>query len=238
MKQAKDFRFRQFTISQERATHKVGTDGVLLGAWVGVSGVTSVLDIGTGTGLIALMLAQRTHPGVNIHGVEIQHDDAEQARINILQSPWAERMEVFETPFQNFAPAHPYDLIVSNPPFFSNSLLPPSSKRASVRHQDRLTFSDLLSGTRKLLKPYGRLGVILPYREGMQLIAMAETSYGLYCIRQCDFRTKRANPVERLLLEFSNVHQPFVKEQLLLYNDAKEWSEAYKKLTAEFYLNM
>jgi tRNA1Val (adenine37-N6)-methyltransferase len=236
VKKTKDFQFKKFTISQEGATHKVGTDGVLLGAWVNVNNCKSILEIGTGSGVIALMLAQRGGEGVKIEALEIQHEDAVQAKKNVANSRWCNQIKVHEIAAQKFSPGVDYDLIVSNPPFFTNSMLPPGDKRIKVRHTESLSFDDLLATARRFLKVDGRFAVILPTAESRLFKDIAFTKYQLFCIRQCEFRTRVDKPVERLLMEFSRDGKPTVKEELLLYNEDNEWSEQYQKLTADFYL--
>jgi tRNA1Val (adenine37-N6)-methyltransferase len=238
MKKVRDFRFKKFTVLQEGATHKVGTDGVLLGAWVDVTGTTRILDIGTGSGVIALMLAQRTED-ISIDAVEIQSQDAQQARENFLASPWPDRLSVHECAIQDFRTENRYDLIVSNPPFFVNSWLPPKEQRSIVRHTDTLSFEALLTCVKRLLSsiPGSRFATVLPFVEGNQFIELA-TTFGLYCIRRCEFKSREHKPVERLLLEFSRKLDSTIHETLTLYKEGEEWSEAYKTLTRSFYLKL
>jgi tRNA1Val (adenine37-N6)-methyltransferase len=234
-KGVRDFKFKQFTISQEGSTHKVGTDGVLLGAWVNIDNAKTVLDIGTGSGVIALMLAQRTNVDVTIDAIEIQYEDATQAKKNVEASAWKDRTTIFQVAAQDFSTGKQYDLIVSNPPYFINSWLPPDKKRTMVRHTESLSFPDLLDAVKKLLKPSGRFGVILPDSEGGQFIHLART-FGLFCIRKCAFRTRDHKPVERLLLELAFSEVICETGELLLYAQGDEWSENYKMLTGDFYL--
>jgi tRNA1Val (adenine37-N6)-methyltransferase len=236
MKIARDFRFKKFTVSQDKSTHKVGTDGVLLGAWVNVQNVTTALDVGTGTGVIALMLAQRTPESTIIDAIEIQKDDAEQAKQNVAGSPWNERIYVHHCRAQDFKPEKKYDLIVSNPPYFKNSWLPPSEDRTKVRHTQTLSFEELLATVGKLLKDGGRHAVILPVTEGLEFINLART-FSLYCIRICEFKTRLHKPVERLLLEFARKEAVIHKETVLLYAAGEKWSDEYVKLTGDFYLD-
>jgi tRNA1Val (adenine37-N6)-methyltransferase len=139
------FQFKQFSVAHDRSTHKIGTDGVLLGAWADVSNVQYILDVGTGTGVIALMMAQRTAGSVLIDAVEIEKEDSEQALQNVLQSPWASRIGVHHTAIQNFSPSRQYDLVISNPPYFVNSWKPPEKKRSQARHTHELSFDELLT---------------------------------------------------------------------------------------------
>jgi tRNA1Val (adenine37-N6)-methyltransferase len=183
------------------------------------------------------MLAQRTSANVKIDALEIQHGDAEQAKRNATTSPWNERITVHEIAAQAYAANEAYDLIVSNPPYFINSWLPPSDERTRVRHTETLTYQDLLVVVQRLLHPQGRFAVILPVTEGIQFIDIAKT-LGLFCIRQCEFKTRSHKPVERLLLEFSYRATTVVTEELLLYESGDIWSAQYKALTAGFYLKI
>lgn len=230
------FHFRQFRVDQTGSTHKVGTDGVLLGAWVGIKEADiHILDVGTGSGLIALMLAQRTGPASRIEGVEIEKDDAKQAEENVRQSPWPEKIRIHPVAIQQFFPEKKYDLIISNPPYFVNSLLPPEKKRSQARHTHQLSFEDLLMAASRLLTKQGRLALILPYAEGLKFIDLAR-SFHLFPVRKTTFRSRVRNPAKRLLLELNHEERPADKSELILYNQGENWSEDYQKLTGEFYL--
>jgi tRNA1Val (adenine37-N6)-methyltransferase len=217
---------------------KVGTDGVLLGAWTNVQHAKTILDVGTGSGLIALMLAQRTSDSVHIDAVEIEQHAYEQACQNIKNAPWHHRVNAHYVPLQQFESTQPYDLIVSNPPYFQNSQKPPDEKRVQARHTTSLSYPDLLNRTVALLGKSGRLNVILPFTEGLQFIALAE-QHNLHCSRQWSFRTRHEKPIERWLLEFSSdSHLPLDTGEILLYKHGEEWSDGYKQLTKEFYLKL
>jgi tRNA1Val (adenine37-N6)-methyltransferase len=232
----KPFQFKQFAVDQSGSTHKVGTDGVLLGAWVHVRDQDKlILDIGTGSGLIALMLAQRTRRDARIDAVEIEEGNAEQAVHNVGKSPWPEKTIIHAVPIQQYFTEIKYDLIVSNPPFFVNSLLPPDKKRSHVRHGQLLSFDDLLQSVFRLLKKEGRFCVILPVVEGKHFTVLA-TKFQLFVTRETTFRSRLGKPVERLLLEFGFMQGKKSETELILYNEQGTWSEAYKDLTGEFYL--
>jgi tRNA1Val (adenine37-N6)-methyltransferase len=235
MKQVRDFHFKRFCVSQHKATHKVGTDGVLLGAWVHVDHLNKALDIGTGTGVIALILAQRTPGETTIHAVEIQKDDFEQAQINFSRSPWTSRIRVFHCAVQDFKPQEKYDLVVSNPPYFTNSWLPPTASRSAVRHSGLLSFEQLIIATKALLSETGIFAVILPPTEATVFQVLAK-SFGLHLIRVSEFRSRANKPVERLLMEFSQRNAVPSKESLILYSDGERWSDDYWKLTSDLYL--
>jgi len=233
---SKAFQFKKFSVAQDLCTHKVGTDGVLLGAWVKVHETDrSVLDIGTGSGLIAIMLAQRCPSATRIDALDIEASDVQQAKANVQRSPWPEKIAVHYSAVQDFFPDKQYDLIVSNPPWFTGSLLPPDEKRGQARHTNELSFEDLLTHASRLLSQAGRLGLILPYAEGLRFIELARSN-GLPPLRKCTFRTRAHKPPERLLLEFSRRAKQQEEEELILYGEADQWSEAYRDLTAAFYL--
>lgn len=236
---AKPFFFKQFAIHQDRCAMKVGTDGVLLGAWADVEGAGSALDIGTGSGIIAIMLGQR-NPDLKIHGVEVDQEAFEQAKENMLNAPWADRLEVFHTSIQDFAKTEPgqYDLVVSNPPFFTGGTFSSNQDKTSVRHTVKLPHGDLLTAARSLLKETGKFCVILPFIEGLRFQELAE-SYKLHCTKIMEVQPKKDKPIERLLMQFEKTRKPVVQESLIIQNNGvNEWTEAYIALTGAFYLYM
>ena len=234
-----DFHFKRFSIIQEGVTHPVGTDAVLLGAWVNVSGARRILDIGTGTGVIALMLAQRTeiHPYTFIEAVEIHPGSALRAARNFEASHWADRLRVREIPVQEFAQntERPFDLIVSNPPFFSETTRAPDETRRLGRHTGTLPPGEMLAAVRRLLAPGGRFAVVLPVQEGIRLCELSVPN-GLYWTRITEVRSRRDKPVERLLIEFEKNPYDFNRESLLIHEDGIHYSDEYQELTKEFYL--
>lgn len=232
----KVFHFKKFSVCHNRSTMKVGTDGVLLGAWAQVEGAQKILDIGTGSGLIALMLAQRTPENVIIDCVEIAKGDFLQAKENFQASPWHTRLNVFHSDIRIFNSDHRYDLIISNPPFFSNSLLPPENNRVAARHTVHLTQKELIEACSRLLTPSGRIALILPQKEGEKFKEIA-LSGGFHCIREMSFKTRAEKPDERLLQEFSSLPGETEKTTLLLYSYGTEPSVEYRSLTRDFYLN-
>ncbi len=233
-----DFKFKQFTIRHDRTTMKVGTDGVLLGAWTDVANAKTILDIGTGSGVIALMLAQRTSHQTQVDAIEIEYGAFEQANENIKNAPWRDRVAAHHVALQQFEAVRQYDLIVSNPPYFQNSQKPPNEKRVQARHTTSLSYPELLSSSAKLLNSAGRLSVVLPFTEGLQFITLAG-QYNLHCSRQWSFRTRQEKPIERWLLEFSFTPPPKPETgEILLYKQGEEWSDAYKELTRGFYLKL
>ena len=230
------FKFKEFTIEQDRCAMKVGTDGVLLGAWANCDSAKKGLDIGTGTGLVALMLAQRSNAVID--AVEIDTEAAKQAKENVEKSPWDDRIEVINQSFQEFTKmgGKKYDLIVSNPPYFQNAFFAPDEKRTNARHNSNLQLEDLLTGTQKLLSEDGILSIILPYLEGNMFILKA-SELGLFCVRQTKVLPKPNREPKRLLLEFMKTKKPLVEQEIIIeLNKRHEYSEAYKNLTQDFYL--
>ena len=162
------FHFKKFSVRHDRSGMKVGTDGALLGAWTDVRQATQLLDIGTGTGVIALMLAQRASESVTIDAVEIDDQAYADAQENIAASPWHDRINLHHASIQSFHTTTKFDLIVTNPPYFQKSYKPPTTQRETARHTEQLTYDEILNTTEKLLTPNGRLTLILPYTEGLQ----------------------------------------------------------------------
>lgn len=233
------FKFKQFEIRQDKCSMKIGTDGVLLGAWVDVEGAEHILDIGTGSGVIGIMLGQR-NTYAHIHGVEIDELSFEQTQENMAKCPWADRLSAFHTSVQDFAKARkgPYDLIVSNPPFFSGGTFSFKQDRNSVRHTVKLPHGDLLSAVRTLLSEKGRFALVLPLIEGLRFKELAER-YSLYCHRITEVKPKVEKPIERLLMEFGRAPKDLKKDELIIqYEGRNEWTEEYIALTKAFYLKM
>lgn len=193
------FSFKQFTVYQDRCAMKVGTDGVLLGAWADVTGVQQILDIGTGTGLIALMLAQRCRAQVT--AVDLDEGAVEQARLNAAASPWADRIRVEQADICRFAPPERFDLVVSNPPYFADALKCPNRQRSLARHTDSLDFVQLMQAMARLLQPEGRACVVIP-ADGRDAMQEAARRVGLFLERQTWVHTKPEAEPKRVLLSF------------------------------------
>ena len=222
------FQFKQFSVRQEVSAMKVGTDGVLLGAWATVSPEDrQALDVGTGTGVIALMLAQRS-AGLEIIGIDIDEAAAGEAASNFAASPWASRLTARAVSLQVFSGSE-FDLIVSNPPFFSASLKAPDAQRCTARHNDTLPPADLIQAARRLLSLSGRLSVIYPPEEARSFVMEAESA-GLYLSRLTRVISVAGQPPKRHLMEFSRTPaQP-------LFTDLVIGSPEYRSLTVDFYL--
>jgi tRNA1Val (adenine37-N6)-methyltransferase len=238
------FQFKQFLVKQGRSAFKVGTDGVLLGAWATVDNARSILDIGTGNGLIALMLAQRTsalvmEAGIHIVALEIDEASFEQAMDNVRISPWKESIRAVNQSFQDYSGGTPglFDLIVSNPPFFSDSLKPDSPEKEISRHDTLLGLGELVSGVKKLLAPEGKFCVVLPVEESQKLQKSCMET-GLHPHRICRVSPTTNLPVKRHLLEFGwNPVEAVQESELAIEKDARHvYTEAYRALTGDFYL--
>lgn len=296
------FSFKQFTVWQEHAAMRVGTDGVLLGAWCDLASDVSaiipdestdrrqpenvcpadpsqildssnrdqtvwddhvqdereksvcgaqngadtetkkvgrVLDIGSGTGVIALMVAQRTS-NAQIDAVEPDSGSCEDALRNFAESPWADRLHLHGVTLQEYVSCYAekvqYDLIVSNPPYFVDSLKAPDPVRNAVRHAVSLPFEELLDGVKTLLAEHGRFAVILPVTEGVLLEKLA-LERSLHCVRKCLVQTKPGVPPKRVMMEFGRKSVPLRSGLLIMETERQqEFTEEYRRLTRDFYL--
>lgn len=217
---------------------KVGIDGVLLGAWTPIENAKRILDIGTGTGLIALMLAQRTD--AEITAIDIDSNAVLQATENVKNSSWAERIHVFESALQNFLTdsTERFDLIVSNPPYFVNSLKAPHECRTTARHTDSLTHEELIEYSIELLNPNGRICIILPVAEGTKCIEFAERK-GLFCTSKVTVYPKPEVIAKRLLLEFSKIKSLIQENKIVVESEIRHrYSPEFTELVNGFYLKL
>lgn len=228
------FTFKQFTVHQEHSAMKVGVDSVLLGAWVNLENNRTILDVGAGTGLLALMIAQRC--AARISAVELDEPAYRDALSNIAASPWPNRIELEHTAFQSFALVTEklFDHIVANPPYFINSSRPQDMQRKNARHNDQLSLEDLLSGCSRILSDAGKVSIILPVETATQTILLAN-HYGLYLNRTAWIRHTPEKPWHRRLLEFSRLKEPYL-EVFLTIQSAHEYTPEYRNLTRDFYL--
>lgn len=256
-----NFRFKQFEIEQDRCAMKVGTDGVLLGAWA--QGGRRILDIGSGTGLISLMMAQR-FPEAEVVGIDMDADACGQARENVMASPFRDRVEIECCRLQDFGGASEtaeasgtaeglkadgtletaaglkaagvFDAIVSNPPFFVDSLKNPDSKRMMARHTDSLPFRDLFAGVKRLLSDEGVFSAIVPAEVVEQFVAES-CILGFYLIRKCGVKTVERKQPKRFMLSFAKHRiSPYEEHVETMMNSQGNRSEWYRKITEEFYL--
>lgn len=238
------FRFKQFTVQDDRCAMKVGTDGVLLGAWAMTEDCSRVLDVGTGCGLIAIMMAQR-FPQASITAIEIDASAATQAAENIAASPFSDRIKVVNADFTDYD-VSTYDAIVSNPPFFEEELLPPDTSRAKARHTETgMNFEILVSRSHMLLAAGGSLQVIIPKVSQTRFHALCN-SQGFRLVRATDVRTVAHKSPKRVLLHFVkdvesmadsfNASAVEVKrDEIVLMADGQR-TEGYARLCSEFYL--
>lgn len=222
------FQFKQFKIEQDECAMKVGTDGVLLGAWA--RGGARLLDVGTGTGIIALMLAQR-YPDAHVVGIDIDEGAVRQATANVLASPFSTRIRLEQTRVQDMDASYAgcFDAVVSNPPFFIDSLQAPDRQRNVARHTETLTYADLMKAAHRLLNDDGELSVIVPfdYRRRMDDEAIFQ---GFFPSRVCAVKTTPTKPVRRYLLAYKKQPCPCEQTELVIGD------EQYLSLTGDFYL--
>lgn len=230
------FRFRQFDIDDDRCAMKVGTDGVLLGAWARVGSSSRVLDVGAGCGLVSLMLAQR-FPEVRLTALEIDTDAAEQARANVERSPFAAQVTVECADFLTYT-AVQFDHIVSNPPFFEEDLLPPNAQRANARHTSAgLSFAALVDHSAVLLRDGGSLQVIIPKAAQARFHTLC-TAAGFSLCRSTDVQTVERKAPKRVLLHFvkdAEAPETVLRDELVLMR-AGQRSAEYAHLCRDFYL--
>ncbi|MFO6423597.1 tRNA1(Val) (adenine(37)-N6)-methyltransferase [Motilimonas sp. KMU-193] len=233
------FSFKRFHIEHDLCAMKVGTDGILLGAWAKVDGAQRVLDIGTGSGLIALQIAQRSEQHCHITALEIDPQAAQQAKANVAASPWPDKVSVIEQSVQQFAAAsnQQYDVIVSNPPYFPAGQVLACQARATARHTGSLSKMDLLTAIEQLLTPTGRCDMVLPYDVALDYIATA-TSLGLHLHERVDVVTKANKPPHRMLFSLSKTAHKGAHSQLTIHHQEGGYSSEYIALTSDFYLKM
>jgi len=235
----KPFQFKEFTIQQDKTAMKVGTDGVLLGAWVEInSEVFSVLDIGAGTGLIALMLAQKSNAEV-IDAIELNDDAYEQTVENFESSGWGDRLFCYHASLQEYADEieDKYDLIVSNPPFYNSTYKELSEERAMARHTESLTYDELLDATSKLLSEIGSCAFIIPFSEEENFIELAK-QHKLFPNRITRVKGTENSPIKRSLLQFSFTETPIEINELVIEIKRHQYTSEYIKLVKNFYLKM
>ena len=237
-KREKIFRFKQFAVINDRTAMKVGTDGVLLGAWCPVAGARRVLDVGTGCGVIALMIAQR-NANAMITGIDIDHDAVDEASVNFANSPWSNRLKALEADFNAMdgGNAPPCDLIVSNPPFFTSGILPTGDARRAARHTGALTYRQLIEGASRRLTDTGNLAIITPSdAEGDVIEAAAFASLAIQ-------HMTRVIPVEgaaskRTLWQLSHRGEHCRQDTLTIAHSDGSFTDEYISLTRAFYLKM
>ncbi len=231
------FDFKEFSIVQSGAAFKVGTDGCLLGAWTDVSGAERILDIGTGSGVIALMLAQRSNTA--IQAIDIDVSSAEQALRNVRQSPWSKRIDVHHLALQNLKAADEgFDLMVCNPPFFKASTLSGNVRKDTARHEEQLGLTTLLNCCRKLASESGRLCIVIPSHRLEDILRCAMDT-GWHRSRQLNIRPVSGKSINRILLEFQvDVPVKMQEEECLLYDPHPVYSHRILALLRPYYLHL
>lgn len=229
------FRFKQFAVDQQDCAMKINTDGVLLGAMAIGQEKGNILDIGTGTGVIALMMAQR-YGQASLTGVELDHASAERARQNAAESPFADRVSIVHSAFQDFLPPGPVDLLVSNPPFYTDSLRNPDNRKGQARHTDRQFFADLLRYAEKHLSNRGAIELVLPTSLADEVATMA-VGYGLYLTNVTRVSSFEDSEVIRQIVRFERQEPPKVVNQTFVIYEAKgQYSQQYKETLKPFFL--
>ena len=237
MTSRREFKFKRFTIRDDKCALKLGTDAVILGAWTTVKNNGSKFDIGTGCGILAMMLAQRSTG--TIDAIDIHLPSVTQANKNFKNSPWIERMQVIHSSLQKFSATseNKYDLIISNPPYFENDLKSPNELKNMSRHNDQLPFSELISGVNILLKPTGKFSLILPSSASIRFENEANLQH-LYCQRETIVFPKPDKKPNRILLEYGK--KPVnskASSSLTIRNIDNSYTKEYIELTQDFYLN-
>ena len=229
------FQFKQFIVYHDQCAMKVGTDGVLLGGWTEHRDADFILDIGTGSGLIALMLAQRSN--AQIDAIDIDENAYKQAESNFKNSPFANQLKVHLSSLQDFQSGNQYDLIVSNPPFFSASLKSPDSQRNKARHNDSLSSEELFINTRRLLSFNGRFCIIIPFDRNESISRIADQNQFFLTKKTVVLPTPDSNP-KRVLLEYSLQESPCTRNQIIIETSRHQYSEEFFQLTKDYYLNV
>lgn len=234
----KPFQFKEFKVEQDRCAMKIGTDSVLLGAWASIENEQSILDIGTGTGVLALMLAQRSS-AATIDAIEIDADAFEQCSDNFENSKWADRLYCYHASLLEFAEEieDTYDLIICNPPFYSEDYKTEDTSRDKARFNDAMPFEHLIYAVSKLLSPTGTFSVIVPFKEEQPLRQLAEQS-NLFTNRILRVKGHSNSIVKRSLLEFSFQLKSLKSKELIIETHRHHYTQEYIKITKDFYLKM
>ncbi|WP_431165910.1 tRNA1(Val) (adenine(37)-N6)-methyltransferase [Tenacibaculum halocynthiae] len=238
----KPFKFKEFTIHQDKTAMKIGTDAVLLGAWCSLNNYPdTILDIGSGTGIISLMLAQRSNAST-IDAVEIEANAYEQTVENFEQSDWGDRLFCYNAPFTEFAiemteEEEQYDLIISNPPFYNDEFETADLARNKARFTTSLSFKELIEGVRNLLSKDGLFSVIIPFKEEEEFIQIGKLN-NLFPNKICHVKGNENTEFKRSLLEFSFTESDIIQEELVIEKERHQYTDAYINLTKDFYLKM
>lgn len=230
------FQCKKFYVAHDQCAMKVGTDGLLLGAFAPLPAPGStMLDIGAGSGLVSLMLAQRSQGLSPIDAIELDPAAACQAAANVAASPWPQAVQLIKGDILTYQPGKRYRLIVSNPPFFQQSLLSKDARRSQARHTSSLPLPKLLQKAAELLDEKGVFGLVLPLSEGEMLLQQALHA-GWYLAQRCDVKSKADKPVQRLLLTLRRTPCQALLSQLIIHQADGNYSEDYRALLQDFYL--
>ena len=233
------FTFKQFTVNQDRCAMKIGTDGVLLGAWTPlINNPYNVLDIGAGTGILSLMLAQRSN-AEQIDALEIDEDAYEQCVENFENSPWYDKLFCFHAGLDEFVdePEDEYDLIISNPPFYTESFKSENSQRDLARFEDAMPFEDLIEAADLLLSDNGIFSVIIPYKEEAKFVSMCK-ELDLFPLKITRVKGTPTTEIKRSLLAFSRIEQTPIIDELIIEISRHQYTPEYIELTKDFYIKM
>lgn len=236
---SKPFKFKQFKIHQDKTAMKVGTDGVLLGAWAKIdSGIFSILDIGAGTGLIALMMAQRSNAEL-IDAIELNDEAYEQTVDNFENSDWGDRLFCYHASLQEFTNEidDKYDLIIANPPFYTSTYKEMPKERAMARHSESLPYNELLHSVAQLLAEQGSCAFIIPFKEEASFIAEAKEN-NLFPYRITNVKGNENSPFKRSLIQFSFFEKPIEKTELIIEIERHKYTSEYIEFVKDFYLNI
>lgn len=229
------FRFKQFIVEQGRCAMKVNTDGVLLGAWKNYGEAKRILDIGTGTGVIALMMAQE-NTRARVDAVDINEDAWRQAQENFKQSPWAERLQAIHSSLQDFSPEETYDVIISNPPYFVNDFKSQHHSRNVARHGIELNYDELLVGIARLLSTDGRAILIIPYTN-YALLRDKASQQVLFVTDTTEVIAVNGMAPYVVMIQLERTESEATNNAITIKNEDDTFTEEYKSLTREFYLN-
>lgn len=236
---SKPFRFKEFSVEQDKCAMQIGTDGVLLGAWTTIPKNTfSILDIGAGTGVIALQMAQRSQAEL-IDAIEIEENAYEQCVENFENSPWNDRLFCYHASLEEFTEEidESYDLIVSNPPFYDEDFTSVEATRNTARFTEALPFSELIKNVAKLLSEKGNFSLIIPHKNQEEVLQLAKEA-GLYLQKITLVQGNADTPVKRNLLQFGFTEVALEKTQLVIEKERHQYTQEYKDLVKAFYLKM
>lgn len=231
-----NFKFKQFEVAQDKSAMKIGTDGVLIGAWSDLENSRNILDIGCGTGLICLMAAQR-NPSSLITGIELELNAFKQASENCNKSKWSNRISIIHSSLQSFNLDSKFDLIISNPPFFSSSTKSEDSNRNLARNTHSLPFKCLVEKSKALLNKNGKFVVIIPFDCKTKFCDLANNN-NLFLNKICFIKGNISSPIKRIMMEFSFTKSYLTKQELTIEVDRHQYTKEYISVCKDFYLNM